>query len=162
MKNNISDKNGLKKNLQQKRSELTQLFSQNGVVASYLFGSQTTGKAGPLSDIDLAVLFEQAIPKNHWGKLKLHLLTELIGFFRSNRVDLVCLNEAPPFLAYEEIIRSGKLIFSKNDDQRLLFEIQAFHRYVDTEPLRRIQRMYLTEAIEEKARTLKSTRGIQW
>lgn len=148
--------------LQQKRVELTQLLSQNGVIASYLFGSQTTGKAGPLSDIDLAVLFERAIPKKIRGKLKLHLLTEFIGFFRSNRVDLVCLNEAPPFLAYEEIIRSGRLIFSNNEEQRLLFEIQAFHRYVDTEPLRRIQRMYLTEAIDEKARTMKSARGIKW
>ncbi len=141
---------------------MVQLFSQNGVIASYLFGSQTTGKTGPQSDIDLAVLFDPTIPKGRRGKLKIHLLTELIGIFESNRVDLVSLNEAPPFLAYEEIIRSSELIFSNNEDQRLLFEVEAFHRYVDTEPLRRIQQMYLTEEIKEKARTLKSARGIQW
>ena len=153
---------GLRKILEQKREELTQLFSQNGVIASYLFGSQATRKAGAQSDIDLAVLFDRAIPKDRWRKLKIHLLTELIGIFESNRVDLVALNEAPPFLAYEEIIRSGALIFSKDEDQRLLFEVEAFHRYVDTEPLRRIQQMYLAEEIEEKARTLKPARGIQW
>ena len=153
---------GLKVTLEQKREELTQLFSKNGIIASYLFGSQATGKTGPQSDIDLAVLFDRAIPKARWGKLKIHLLTELVGMFGSNRVDLVALNEAPPFLAYEEIIRSSELIFSKDEDQRLLFEVEAFHRYVDTEPLRRIQRMYLAEEIEEKAKTLKSAGGIQW
>jgi predicted nucleotidyltransferase len=38
--------------------ELSDLFANEPVVVAYLFGSQARGDAGPLSDVDVAVLVE--------------------------------------------------------------------------------------------------------
>jgi predicted nucleotidyltransferase len=36
------------------RARLSTALDRNGVVVAYLFGSQATGRAGPLSDVDVA------------------------------------------------------------------------------------------------------------
>jgi len=64
------------------------------------------------------------------------------------QVDLVVLNKASPLLAHE-VVRNGKLVFCRDPDRRVAFETDAFRRYVDTEPLRRIQAQYLERRIAE-------------
>jgi predicted nucleotidyltransferase len=129
---------------------LQRIFAIHNVVAAYLFGSQATGQTWAQSDTDLAVLFDRSIPPGEYSHLKIQLLTALIGLLKSNDVDLICLNEAPPFIAYEEILVRGKLLFSSDEDQRIAFEIAAFHRYVDTKPLRELQRQYFREEILQR------------
>ena len=79
------------------------------VRAVYLFGSAASGKAGPLSDIDIAILLKSA-PKPGVLGLKLRLLSALTGVFGSNRVDIVILNDSPPLIVFEAISK-GKLIY---------------------------------------------------
>jgi predicted nucleotidyltransferase len=43
--------------LAQVQQALDQAFESHGVVLAYLYGSQARGDAGPLSDVDVAVLF---------------------------------------------------------------------------------------------------------
>ena len=148
--------------LQEKIDGVLRLFSDNGVIAAYLFGSHVRDETWRKSDLDFPVLFDQSIEKPDYGQIKIHLLTELIGIFKTNAIDLVCLQEASPYLAYEEIIRSGKIIFSKDEDQRLDFELKAFQRYIDTEPLRKIQKQYFSERMKERKRIIKRTEGITW
>jgi predicted nucleotidyltransferase len=50
-------------NLEPYLPELKRIFEQRGVVLAYLFGSQATGRAGPLSDVDFAVLLDQRLPR---------------------------------------------------------------------------------------------------
>ena len=41
--------------------QLKTVFERHGVILAYMYGSQATGKAGPLSDADIAVLFPRGI-----------------------------------------------------------------------------------------------------
>ena len=48
---------GLLKDLNQFQRALDEVFESYGVALAYLYGSQARGDAGPLSDVDVAVLF---------------------------------------------------------------------------------------------------------
>lgn len=75
----------------------------------YLFGSKILGKAGPLSDIDIAVLFQRKLSNREIHKLTLQLLTDLISDLHPLKVDLVCLNKES-YLLFDKIVREGKEI----------------------------------------------------
>jgi predicted nucleotidyltransferase len=124
----------------------------------YLFGSQAGGRPWAESDVDLAVLLGPEVPKVRHGGIRTQLIAELMTVFESNKVDVVILNEAPPLLTYEGVIRGGRLLFEKDRLARIRFEVRAFQEYVDTTPLRDLQGRYLKKAIQERAAELEQER----
>jgi predicted nucleotidyltransferase len=103
------------------------------VVFAYLFGSQAKGTAGSLSDIDIAVYFDDEVDTTEYFDLKLEVLGEITDLYKTDEVDLVVLNEAPPLLAHR-ILKDGLLIFSDNEKVRLAFEVKAVLKYLDWKP----------------------------
>jgi predicted nucleotidyltransferase len=120
----------------------------------YLFGSQARGRVWGESDVDLAVLLGSGVSRERYGKIRAQLIGELMSVFESNNVDVVILNEAPPLLTYEGVIRGGRLLFEKDRLARIRFEVRAFQEYVDTAPLREVQNRDLKEAIRKRAAAL--------
>jgi predicted nucleotidyltransferase len=138
---------------------------QAGAELVYLFGSQVRGRLWAESDVDVAVVLGSSLPKERYGKIRVQLIGELAAVFESNDVDIIILNEAPPLLTYEGIIRGGRLLFEQDRLTRIRFEVRAFQEYVDTAPLREIQNRYLKEAIHTRAVTLPGgidTHGHRW
>ena len=122
------------------------------ILLAYLFGSASRGRVHPLSDIDIAVLLDEDVfreldRKAPWG-YKASLIGELTAVLRRNDVDLVLLHQAPPLLVHE-VVHSGRLLFKRDEDTRVDFEVGVHREYLDTRPLRAIQRFYLYEAIKE-------------
>jgi uncharacterized protein YutE (UPF0331/DUF86 family)/predicted nucleotidyltransferase len=107
----------------------------DAIDAVYCFGSTARDNRTPLSDVDLAVLLAPHIPAPEYGRLKTAILTQLMETLRTDRVDLVLFNQAPPLLAYN-VLREGKVIFCRDSESRHRFEVQAIQRYLDTLPLR--------------------------
>jgi predicted nucleotidyltransferase len=132
-----------------------------GAELVYLFGSQAGGKPWAESDVDLAVRLGSEMPKEQHGRVRVQLLSELMSVFQSNKVDVVILNDAPPLLTYEGVIRSGRLLFEKDKLARIQFEVRVFQEYTDTAPLRKVQNRYLKEAIHRRAATLSAGGGEQ-
>lgn len=115
------------------------LESRADVRLAYLFGSAARGEARASSDLDVAVLFDH-VP----GPRALdQLATDLEGAAK-RRVDFVVLNTAPPLLTHE-VIRAGRLLVCRDDDERARFVTHAVLRYLDTAHLRRVQHDYLRE-----------------
>ena len=113
------------------------------VVALYLFGSEATGRTGPLSDLDLAVLLDESkVKPRRRLDAQLNLLAETMRASGRFDVDLVLLNEATPLLAYE-VVRSGRLLFERDRQKRITFEANAVCRYLDLEPFYQVSRKYL-------------------
>ena len=104
--------------------------------------------------MELAVLLGSGVSRERYGKIRAQLIAELMTVFESNDVDVVILNETPPLLTYEGIIRGGRLLFERDRLARIRFEVRAFQEYVDTAPLREIQNRYLKETIRERAAKL--------
>ena len=139
-------------NVEEYLKQLKQLFAAHGVVLAYLFGSQAEGKAGPLSDVDIAVLLGSQTDRERWFQVQLDLMGELMDLFHRNNVDVVILNEATPLLAYQ-VIRHGQVVYEDETSRPAVdFAAYAISRYADTAPLRRLKRRYLEEWLEMRRR----------
>lgn len=115
------------------KEKLARIFKKHSVVFAYLFGSQAKGTAGSLSDIDIAVYFDDEIDANEHFDLKLKVLDEITDLYRTDEVDLVVLNDSPPLLSHR-ILKEGILIFSDNDKARLAYDVKAMLKYLDWKP----------------------------
>lgn len=106
----------------------------------YLFGSQAVGQSGPLSDVDIAILFAgEPLPEKRYA------LTSRLGkLLETDRLDLVVLNRAPIELKYS-VIATGVPLHEVNRARRVEFEAQTLSRYFDCLPVLRQQRKELLE-----------------
>lgn len=119
------------------RQPLQCLFQQHPVRLAYLFGSQATRRTHPSSDIDIAVLLDEALPPDERFAERIRLLGDQSRIFGTDRVDLVMLNGASPLLAYE-VLRHGVLLYCADAQTRIEFQVRTLRAYEDTIPLRRI------------------------
>ncbi len=127
---------------------LEPIFEQHGVVLAYLYGSQGRGDAGPLSDVDVAVLFQAGLdPKERWRR-RLALTQDLMGIFRRYDLFVADLAEASPLLK-NEVRREGRLLYCADESVRVEFEVETLRQFVDTQPLRDLRWHYLLERIEQ-------------
>lgn len=99
----------------------------------YLFGSQVTGKTGPMSDYDLAI-FDAA--REDSLDLQAAFQYAVVKLLNTERVDVVLLNRAPVELAYS-IIADGKLLYQKDTYTRVEFEAGVMSKYGDYLPVLR-------------------------
>ncbi len=126
--------------------QLNSAFEKHGVVLAYLYGSQMTGKAGPLSDVDVAVLFPPRLSKDERFSRALSLMADLAHVFRRDDVNLLDLDEGTPLLN-NNVRLHGRVIYCVDERARAEFALRAHQQFVDTEPLRREQNRYLQEKI---------------
>ena len=114
---------------------LIEIFRQYPQVqAVYVFGSQASGRAGPESDLDLAI-----IPTDRSVKEK--KLDILAGLARLGYcdVDLVFLEEDDLVLAYEAI-RQNRLLYAAPSFDRGGTYSRIVRKFLDFEPYLRVQR----------------------
>jgi hypothetical protein len=109
------------------------LSREDTVVFAYLFGSQVSGKIGKLSDIDVAVYVDLTKTIQNYFDLRLRLWGELIDFLKTDKLDLIVLNNAPPLLAHR-ILKQGNLLVCKNKRIRIAYEVKAILGYLDWQP----------------------------
>ncbi len=115
---------------------LTGFFAgdRTGIAAVYLFGSFARGRATEKSDVDVAVLYEQA-PAARLDSPAFKLEEELERVV-GRAAEVVVLNGAPVDLIHR-VLRDGKLLFEKNRSARIRFEVRARNEYFDLLPILR-------------------------
>ncbi len=126
----MSESAGQVEEISQKLSPVWESFPE--VRFAYLFGSFAAGKAGPLSDLDLAVYLE---PYSH-GRF-LDLYAACCRALKRNDLDLVVLNRTENLILLENIIREGKLLFERDRGARFEFEVETLHLALDFREMRR-------------------------
>ena len=128
----------LPEDIQQRLVQLQPIFEQNRVKLVYLFGSLAQDRMG--HDIDLAILRE-----GENASALYPAITELLG---TERVDLVDLGAASPVVRFE-VIRTGRLLFTDNEQAQLEFELETLRIYKDTNWMRKRQELILRERMAE-------------
>jgi uncharacterized protein len=115
-------------------AQLTEFFARHpdGIVAAYLFGSVARGTATAVSDVDVAVLFEECPPRTLSGR-HADLAGALEGAL-NRRVDLVILNRAPVDLVHR-VMRDGRLVMDRLPSARIRVEVRARNDYFDLKPI---------------------------
>ena len=114
---------------------LSRALDREGVVAAMLIGSQARGGPGPLSDIDIAIWFDPELDSRSSFDLQLSLIGDAARALRTDEVDVVPLNNAPPLMRHRAI-REGKRLVERDHDQRVRLETRAILDFLDTAPLR--------------------------
>jgi len=101
--------------------------SEKGVSVVYLFGSYARETQTAKSDIDIAVLLSETPRKLlEYYLYLMNRLSEILG----DEVDLIILNTSPPLLKYQ-VIKHGKIVYSRSEEARIAFESRALSEYLD-------------------------------
>lgn len=113
------------------QSTLAAVFERTeNVAAVYLFGSRANGKAGPLSDVDLAVLMTANDP-DRGGDLKLQLYADCSRVLKRNDIDVLILNQTRNLLLLDEVVRDGIVLFDRDPSLREEFEVKVVHDAIE-------------------------------
>jgi predicted nucleotidyltransferase len=130
------------------RERLARALDRLEVVSALLFGSQATGRASALSDVDVAVWLDASLDRSAYWDLTLQLMGEASEALRTDEVQVVILNDAPPLLAHRAI-RDGIRLIDRDPVQRIRLETRAVLDYLDTAPLRATLAAGLRRRIDE-------------
>jgi len=126
-------------------TDIQKYFQQDSnILLAYLFGSQVTGKIGPMSDYDIGVYFEKSINLSQ----KYFLEVDLRKIIPTNALDLVNMNEAPLVLNYNIIC--GKCIYAVDETTRVEFEATIMSRYFDYLPVLKEQRNEILSTVKNE------------
>jgi hypothetical protein len=117
--------------------------SEAAVLAAYVFGSVARGTAGPLSDIDIALLVHggadgQAVCERTMDDLSRRL--------RTSRVEVISLADAPLPLRYR-VVRDGRLVTNRDAVRLERFIVETILHYLDFKPLRDYAFTHMRDAI---------------
>lgn len=118
------------------------------IASAYLFGSQSSGRVSPMSDVDIAILLKDNAPK---GRELIHeedyLAYEIAKTLGVKEVDLIDLN-SQGLIFKHNVLRTGKLIYDADPRFRISFEMRVIIEFCDFEPtLRFIERFRYKDAL---------------
>lgn len=129
----------------QESGKLIEIFRDYPYIASaYLFGSCAAKKAGPMSDVDIAILLREPYPR---GRELIHeedyLAYRIAKTLSMKDIDLIDIN-SQGLVFQHTILRTGKLLYDADSDFRIRFEAVVISKFCDFEPtLRYIERLKL-------------------
>lgn len=124
------------------------LFPEPYIQFAYLFGSRAKGNVHPLSDYDVAVFIDtENAPSLPYG-ISGHISGLFAGKIRTQKIQVVILNEANPFLAFEAVDK-GRLVFKRDARVHHDFVFRAYRQYFDLKRLYRLREEKLLERIRD-------------
>ena len=115
--------------------QIKEIMQHHPVQQAYLFGSQAHGTAGPLSDIDIAVMYAASVGVD---KAESKLFAELSQSLHTDNIDLVNIATASPLLAHRAVLRGIPLLNHLPHDTAVL-KTKILHAYEDTRHLRELK-----------------------
>jgi predicted nucleotidyltransferase len=119
------------------KTELTTLCEKNGIELLLLFGSRANHTSHADSDVDLGILFKNAIFMNNVG-----IMADLIKIFNEYPVDAVILNHADPILKFE-IISNYQILYCKDNEAFINFYLNTLKQYNDVQKFLKLEDLYL-------------------
>ena len=121
-----------------KQEALAAAFAEEpAVLAAWLFGSVARERAGPLSDIDFAVLLRSDAPGGIDRLMLLDRIAERVGRvldLPAERVDVVPLGDQVTTFQHS-VLATGRLVYERDPVARRHFAWQAIMRYLDFKPM---------------------------
>lgn len=122
---------------QRQRSDLANLFEDYPyIIAAYQFGSTIRDKAGPLSDLDIALLLNEDAPSG----VALARMEGLLAYRihqslddQPREIDVISLNGRSVIFQHT-VLRTGGVIYDANPQARRHCEWKIIRAYLDFEP----------------------------
>ena len=119
------------------------VLSKYPVDIAYLYGSVARGCPLPSSDVDIALVLAELPPPHERLMLELNIQAALEDTCHLSNVDVRTINNAP-LMVQGNIIQEGILLYSRNKERRVAFEVLTRKKYFDYQPMaERMQRAFL-------------------
>jgi predicted nucleotidyltransferase len=114
----------------EKLAKLRSLFRKHRAIQLvYLFGSRATGKSGPGSDYDFAV-YVNPLKLTDSFDLLLSLMGQIPLILKTDKVDVVVLNDLDSILLKHNIVQDGEVLY-EIPNVRLTVELAIIGEYRD-------------------------------
>ena len=127
---------------------LPRILEQQPVSLAYLYGSVTTGRTGPFSDVDVALLVDEGPSPLERLKLTLHIQFELAEQCDLSNADVRIINDAP-LVFRGRVVTDGILVYARNENERVEFETSTRLHYFDYQPVHKaLQDAYFVDLRE--------------
>jgi hypothetical protein len=127
------------------KQQLRKSFRAEGAILAYLFGSRAGGYAKSESDFDIAVYLGNK--KKDLFKIKMNLIREASRILKTDKADVVIIDEIRSPVLKFVIIQEGKVLFSSNESARMDLELKMINQYHDHRP---ILEMYDQRLLKER------------
>ena len=125
------------------------LDHEKEILFAYLYGSAAYDPNLSVGDIDVAVYLKAADMKQYISKEE-ELTAFLTTKLHTDEIDLRILNGLPLVLKYS-ILKDGKLLFSRDELQRVDFETSVMIRFLELKPYLDEYRLMLSQRIRGAA-----------
>lgn len=134
----------------ERASELLRAFfsARDDVEAAWVFGSVARGSAGPMSDVDIAILPAAAVARETWWDLRLDLMSRLPGVLGVPEVDVVAVPELGAIIGHRALIE-GVRVHGETSRAAAEAEIRALGEYCDFESVSRALDDRLSEKVKQ-------------
>lgn len=140
---NRDEKEGILKKVKQYLSQRPE------ILMAYLYGSYAKGNPRNHSDIDIAIYLDHIVDDAQYPYgYRADIISSLIKLLGANRIDLIIINDSPPYLRYQ-VIRYGTLIFTRSEAKRIEFHTGTISKYLDVKYLLSIQRQFMSRRLAE-------------
>lgn len=123
----------MKKLFDEIRPEAKSILEKYPVLFAYLYGSSAEEKHTPLSDIDIGLVLSVDVSASEYLDVELSIEAELGRRLPLRELDVRVINNAP--LRFKaQVVQTGKLLFSRDESQRVEFETSVRDQYFDFQP----------------------------
>ncbi|BBO88479.1 type VII toxin-antitoxin system MntA family adenylyltransferase antitoxin [Desulfosarcina ovata] len=124
------------KDVQKKVPEIIKAIEADPVVVVlFAFGSLATGPLKPLSDLDFGILLDDRLDKRQRFDKHIQLIGLFSDTFRTDEIDLIILNDAPPRMAFQ-IFKTGKILVCRSTAALIDFRERLVTQYLDFKCMR--------------------------
>lgn len=131
------------------QQKLNKICQKNQIILVYLFGSMARGEAHQESDIDIGILFDKKVDKKDYLKIEGRMIDFFAEIYPKKEINMVNLNISSPLLK-QNIILEGKLLYKRNNLDRIYFQINTLQEYDEYSHLNKIY----NEVLSFKLKTL--------
>lgn len=107
--------------------------NQEEVLFCYLFGSFAYRNFSSKSDIDVAVYLDKRKCRDLFKK-RLNLIAAISKSLKKE-TDIIILNDLTSVFFEYVILKEGKLIFERDKEKRIEFEMKTLNQYFDFKPI---------------------------
>ncbi len=118
------------------RQHLPDILQDRPVLIAYVYGSVATGCPTPLSDVDIALVLAPQCGLDAYQQfvMELEIEAEIERRCGLQNADVRSIDNAP--LAVQgRVVTSGQLLYAKDDDFRVAYEVRTRKRYFDFQPV---------------------------
>jgi predicted nucleotidyltransferase len=102
---------------------------------AYAYGSVAADCLGPFSDVDIALVFDEQASLDAYQRfnLELDIAARIESACSIRDADVRSLNDAP-LRVQGQVLTTGVLLYSRDEDLRVAYEVSVRKRYFDFQP----------------------------